>query len=133
VGVYKKYTSVASRTIYKDGVVTPEDYVQFRADLASLPVDVATYWGNLLSQDPLIRFKCNMDRIMGCVLFHPVVTVIPDGVNSKEVSMLGALDRLSVPSRAVGHELLNLRERQNFVDWFRPVLNAYRCQQGGNV
>lgn len=133
MGVYKKIARTAAQYIYQDGTAaTPEDYERFLGELSKLSESDARYWEILYGQEPVVRLKINLIHIIDTMLEGSVTTVIPDGVDANELKRLEGLSKLSPMSQVVGHELLNLRERQRFVDEFRVIFNAHRCKGGAS-
>lgn len=127
----RRDANMPSQRLYKTAA-KPSDYKQFEGELGRLPQQAAHYWSILLGQDPMVRLKINMLHIVDHLMLKPITTVIPDGVDAHELCMLEALNKLSSNCQVVGHELMNLRERQYFVDEFRVIFNEYRCKGGAS-
>ena len=134
MSVYKRYADMPGQILYRDGTAAaPEDYEQFSREVARLPMHTtASVWLVLLNRPPAVRLKANMSVISAIMVDSDVRTVIPEGITLSERNMLEALVHLNVGCQLVGHELLNLRERQLFVDHFRIIFSAYRCKGGAS-
>lgn len=133
MSVYKKYKTMPGETLYRDGTAAkPDDYESFAGELSRLPSADRGFWETLLRLDPMVRLKINLSRIMGIMMAVNVLTVVPEGVTDQECDRLVGLSNLGTMSQVVGHELLNIRERQYFVDKFRIIFNAHKCKGGAS-
>ena len=133
MSVYKKYKTMPGEALYRDGTsASPEDYESFVGELSRLPAVDRGFWEAMLNLDPVIRLKVNLGHLMDMMTRSNVLTVVPEGVTKQEHVRLIGLSRLSTTSQLVGHELLNIRERQYFVDKFRVTFNAHKCKGGAS-
>ena len=130
MGVYKHFSNIVpGQKLYKTEA-TRDDYREFSRGLKRLPRDAALFWSKLLTQHPALRLRMNIKRVADLLGVRSIQTVIPGGVNPHELAMLSALVGHPTRFQLVGHELLNLRQRQRFVDHFRTIFGKYRCKGG---
>lgn len=128
MGHYRKSAVMPGQILYAENGASMEDYEEFIKRAHQLPLRQSRYWVHQCLYKAEARLAQNMTIITERMKRKSVTTVIPDGVTEHELQMLAVLDRFPQNLRIVGHELLNLRERQLFADTFRVIFNAYRCK-----
>lgn len=128
--IYKRFSDVSPSMILLESPPGPSEYELFSNALPSLDQQAQAFWQHMLSKPPLIRLRINLTRVMQLFTDKSFTTVIPDGVTELECRMLDRLIDQADLARRVGFALLNLNERQQFIDTFRASFNAHRCKGG---
>ena len=112
-----------------DGSARPQDYQSLTVEWDKLSSSVKHHVGVLLERPAGLRLVVNLHVISRLMLERSISTVIPEGVTPEELETLGECDmRLTSPARVAVHELMNLKERQLFVETFRGSFNRYKSR-----
>lgn len=133
---YRRRVSMPGQLLYRDGTAAaPVDYERFAAFVEKEAQGtewrsawLAGLWRWRLQQQPVVLLKVNLGTTLKILQRQAVMVVVPEGLEEQELESLEWLSACDAPLQVVGHELMNIRERQLLVDQFRGVFNAYRCK-----
>ena len=107
----------------------PQDYQSLAIEIDKLSASTKYHVTVLMARAPGLRLVVNLHVISRLMLERSISTAIPEGVTKEELETLNECDmRLTVPARVAVHELMNLRERQLFVETFRQLFNRYKSR-----
>lgn len=128
--IYKRFADLSPSLVLAESPPGPSEYENFLTSLPSLDQQAEAFWRHMLSKAPLVRLRINLTRVIELFMTKSFTTVIPDGVTEFERLMLERLITQEDTARRVGFALLDLPERQRFIDTFRESFNAHRCKGG---
>jgi hypothetical protein len=112
-----------------DIAARPQDYQSLFIEIDRLSAAVQHHVKVMTERSSALNLVVNLHVISRLMLERSISTVIPDGVTKEELETLNECDRrLTVPARIAVHELMNLRERQQFVETFRRTFNRYKSR-----
>ena len=111
------------------GWATPQDFQALTVEWDRLSSPVKYHVQVLWERPAALRLVVNLHTISRLMIERSVSTVIPEGVTPEELETLSECDkRLTPPARVAVHELMNLKERQLFVETFRGSFNRYKSR-----
>lgn len=111
------------------GTATPQDFQSLTIEWDRLSHSVKYHVQVLWERPAALRLVVNLHTVSRLMVERAVSTVIPEGVTAEELETLSECDRrLTPPARVAVHELMNLKERQLFVETFRGSFNRYKSR-----
>lgn len=136
--IVKRQVSVGLETVSVERI-DPICYDELRQELQALHssaegVAALIYEATkLLQRDPALQLALNLGTVAKLMANSHVFTVIPDGLTDAERKMLDTAARVLGQKAQLGlHGVLNLHERQLFIEYFGMVFNAHKCKHTGD-